>query len=235
MRAFEQALEIDPGSVDAWVGIATVLGERLAVGWSKSREQDMARCDRLLREALERDRSNPRALAELGRLRRIQNRLIEAQIELEKAIAIDRNNARAINQLGITLLFQGRPKAAFPHLEKCFQLNTERYQNVFYNYIWLGYRHLLMSNADKAVNLLRKARAANPQLWGTHSLLAAALGLRGDIDEVQSALAEAVNLNPEINSVARLRASYSAMSNPQFVVIWDKTAGVGLRRAGFPD
>ena len=120
LRAFEQALEIDPESVDARVGIGNVLGERLALGWSKSREQDMARSEQLLLEALERDRSTPRGLTELGRLRRIQNRLIEAQIELEKAIAVDRNNALAINQLGITLLYQGRPKAALPYLEKMF-------------------------------------------------------------------------------------------------------------------
>jgi len=92
-----------------------------------------------------------------------------------------------------------------------------------------------MSNADKAVDLLRKARAANPKLWATHSLLAAALGARGDIDEAQAILAEALRLKPEFNSVACLRATYSSMSNPQFVVILDKTAGVGLRRAGFPD
>ena len=50
-----------------------------------------------------------------------------------------------------------------------------------------------------------------------------------------AALAEALRLKPEFNSVACLRATYSSMSNPQLVVILDKTAGVGLRRAGLPD
>ena len=56
LRLFEQALELEPHSADAGVGIATVLIERVIAGWSKSREQDLARADQLLNEALERDR-----------------------------------------------------------------------------------------------------------------------------------------------------------------------------------
>ena len=60
-------------------------------GVSISREQDMARADQLLLEVLERDQDQPKAYFVLGRLRRLQNRLIESKIELEKAIALDRN------------------------------------------------------------------------------------------------------------------------------------------------
>ncbi len=120
-RAFERALEIDPQSVDAKIGLAFIVTEYVAEsrshvvnGVSISREQDMARADQLLLEALERDRDRPKAYLALGRLRRLQNRLIDAKIELEKAIALDRNNATAILQLGITLLYLGQPDAALP-------------------------------------------------------------------------------------------------------------------------
>jgi hypothetical protein len=39
-RAFERALEIDPRSVDAKIGLATALSEGVANGLSRSREQD---------------------------------------------------------------------------------------------------------------------------------------------------------------------------------------------------
>ena len=54
LQAFEQALAIDPASVGARVGIATILGEYLALGWSTSRE-DMARAEQMLVEAFARD------------------------------------------------------------------------------------------------------------------------------------------------------------------------------------
>jgi TolB-like protein/Tfp pilus assembly protein PilF len=170
-RAFEQALEIDPESVDARVGIATVLGEYLALGWSKSRQQDMERDEQLLLEALGRDRNNSQALSTMGQLRRLQNRLIESQIELQKAITLDRNHAGAILQLGITLMFLGHPEAAIPHIEKAIQLNP-RHQNIFYFYYWLGQCHLLLAHTDEAIDLLRKGRSANPQHPGTQMLLA---------------------------------------------------------------
>jgi adenylate cyclase len=234
-RAFEQALEIDPVSFDARVGIATILNEQLALGWSKSREQDMARSDQLLREALERNRNYSWALSELGRLRRLQGRLIESQIEFEKAIALDRNNTRAILQSGITLIFLGRPEAALPHIEKTLQLNPA-YQNVFYRYYWSGYCHLLMANTDEAIDFFRKCLAAYPGNPYPQLLLAAAIGLRGDVDEAKAALAEALKLKPEFNSIAQLRAnSPPYMSNPQFVALQEDTTFAGLRRAGVPE
>jgi TolB-like protein len=45
-RAFEQALEIDPRSVDAKIGIALVLANNVSDGWSGSVEQDKARVGR---------------------------------------------------------------------------------------------------------------------------------------------------------------------------------------------
>lgn len=65
-RAFERALEIDSRSVEARVGLAGVLGGKLADGWSSSRQQDPARAEQLLREALERDANRSTALCDGG-------------------------------------------------------------------------------------------------------------------------------------------------------------------------
>lgn len=233
--AFEQALAINPKSFDARVGVATTLNERLALRWSRSVEQDMARSDQSLSEAFARNRNDSWALSELGRLRRLQGRLLEAQIEFEKAIQRDPNNVRAVLQTGITLLFLGRPEAALLYVEKTLRLNPSD-QNLFYRYFWLGFCHLLIGDPDQAIDALTKARAANPQLDGTHVLLAAAFGLRGDLDEARTSLAEWIKFKPETNSIERLRAGLGAdLRHPQFLALFEKTVEPGLRRSGMAE
>src|SRR5262249_1599377 len=112
--AFERALEIDSRSVEARISLARVLGGKLADGWSNSRQQDPAHAEQLLEEALERDASSSTAHFAMGLLRRMQNRLPEAQSEFEMAIALDPNDARALYQLGATLTFLGHPEAGIP-------------------------------------------------------------------------------------------------------------------------
>jgi adenylate cyclase len=236
-RVFERALEIDHESFDARVGIATILNERVALTTSKSREQDMARSDQLLREALERNRNYSWAVSELGRLRRLQGRLIESQIEFDKAIALDRNNTRAILQSGITLIYLGRPEAALRQIETTLQLNPA-YQNVFYRYYWSGVCHLLLSQTEEAVDFFRKARAASPDFSYSYLLLAAAAGLKGDTDEAKTALAEFLKRKPELGSISRLRAfegSLSYTNEPHYVALHESTINAGLRKAGVPE
>jgi adenylate cyclase len=236
LRNFERALEIDPGSVDAKIGLAAGLVLNLANDWSSSvqLQQDEARAEHLLLDALERDPNRSWAHLSMGILRRIQNRLAESQIELETAITLDRNNARAIYQLGHTLKNLGQPEAAIPYFEKAIRLNP-RDLNIGSLYYGLGQCHLLLGHVDEAIDFIRKARTANPRLWFWHLWLAAALGLGGDLDEARDALAEATKLKPGANLLAASRALVRGTPNPQYRALRDKTLAVGLRRAGLPD
>jgi adenylate cyclase len=237
-RAFERALEIDPQSVGAKIGLAWIVTEYVAEGRphvvngvSISREQDMARADQLLLEALERDRDQPKAYFVLGRLRRLQNRLTESKTELERAITLDRNNSTAILQLGITLLYLGQPQVALQRIEYSLQLNPQT-QNVWFALFWLGDAHLLLGQTEAAIDFFRKSRAANPR--APPLLLAAALGLKGDVDEAKAVLAESLKVRPDWNSLAQLAKAPNWNASPQFVALREKTVDVGLRRAGLP-
>ena len=237
-RDFEQALELDPGSVDARAELAFILLSNKGMGWSKSPEQDQARAEQLLDEALERDGNNLRVLFAMGQLRRFQGRLLESQIVLEKAIALDRNHAPAIDQLGLTLIALGQPEAALPNFGKAISLNPLQNQNIFIYYTQVGLCHLLLGHADEAVDFLRRAYAANSRNWFVSETLAVALGFRGDIDEAKAALAESLELKPELNSLAKLHAAAPLSQfypHPQFAALAEKTWDVGLRRAGLPD
>jgi TolB-like protein/class 3 adenylate cyclase/Tfp pilus assembly protein PilF len=232
-RLFEWALEIDPQSIDAKSELAQLLVLKIKVLWSKSVKQDQARAEQLLVEALERDANSSMAHDTMGELRRFQNRLAEAQIEFETAIALDRNNADAFFHLGMNTMFLGRPEAAIPYVEKAIRLDP--HGPAIAPYYWaLGYSHLLLDQVDEAIDLLRRARTANPRFWFIPLALASALGLKGSLDEAKTVLAEAIKLKPEVNSLARWRDENS-VGNRDYWALWEKTAAVGLRRAGFPD
>jgi adenylate cyclase len=206
----------------------------LVDGWSSDFQQDVARAEKLLLEALERDANRSMAHEAMGMLRRAQSRLSDSQIELETAIALNRNEARTIFQLGQTMMWLGHPEAAIPHIEKAICLNP-RDPNSANFYRMLGLCHLYLGQVDEAINLLRKARAGNPRFWFAHLYLAGALGFRGDIDEARVALAEAIKLKPEVNSLARFGAQFPWITNPPYWALLEKTVNLGLRHAGFPD
>jgi TolB-like protein/Flp pilus assembly protein TadD len=232
-RTFEQALTLDPRSIDARIGLAQTLIAFVLLGWSTAIQQDEARAEQLLFDALGRVPNSTLAHYALGVLRQLQNRLAEARAEMEAAIALDRNNAWAAKGLGQTLIYLGRPQEGIPHIEKAIRLNPFD-PNVTVFYWALGHSHLLLGHVDQSIDLFRKAIATNPSAWYCHLNLAGALGLRGDLDEARAELAESLRLNPGFNSFAAWRAS-PANTNPDYSALADKTILLGLRRAGFPD
>ena len=236
-RAFERALEIDPESIDARVGLARVLTVELVGNFAPRPntdfQQEGERIERLLLEAIEGDPNNPRARATMGRLRWVQNRLAEARIEFETAIALDPNDSFAHVQLALTLLFSGDPAAAIPEAEKAIRLSPRDPQ--LWGYYWpLGFCRLLLNEPGAAIELLTRARATNPRNWLIHFLLAAALGLRGDVDGAKGALAESLKRNPDVDSLAAYRA-FRPWGSPQYWALFEESAAVGLRRAGLLD
>ncbi len=233
-KAFEQALEIDPKSYDAKLGIASVLVVSLAGGTSGEPEKDEARADALLSDLLARDPNRSQLHTTIALLRRVQDRLPESRIELERAIELDPNNAIAYGQLGLTLIYLGEPAAAIPLEEKRIRLNPND-PNIALAYWSLGLAHLLLGHIDPAIELFAKACAANPRVYYFYLDLAAAEALKGDLKPAQAALAQSLKLKPEINSMSRQRARWAYTNNPAYRVLAEKTVDVGLRKAGMPD
>jgi adenylate cyclase len=225
---------MEPDSIEAKIGLAATITQIMVEGSSSSFGEDETLAERLFRDVLERNAHHPMARAQMALLRRVQNRLNEAQAEAEIAVSLDRNNELALKQLGQIMLFQGNPVDGIPHLEKAIRLNP-RGRNLWSIQWPLGQCHLLLGEADEAVRLFRKACAANPTAYYLHLNLAGALGLRGDLDEARLAIAEALRRKPEVNSLGRYRALTPWITNSRHWALRDKTLNVGLRRAGFPE
>jgi adenylate cyclase len=203
----------------------------VADGWSQSAKQDLARAEQLLLDVFHIDGGISYARTALGVLRRLQGRLNESQIELETATGLASNNPTAIGQLGLTLALQGRPEAAIPLLERSIRLAPYDPGTPFSHFM-LGACHLLLDHIEESIICIRKARAGNPRLYYAHLALAAALGLKGDLEEASAALGQAREIRPEIGSLSDMRASFA---NPDFVTLFERTMCVGLRRAGVLD
>ena len=243
LRAFERALEIDPRSNDARIGIARVLIGNLGNGWSSSSYRqdatirDIARAERMLFEATESDANQSMPYAILGMLRRMQVRLAESRIALEKAITLDPNSEVGNRQLAWTLLFLAEPDAAIARGEKSLRLSP-RDPYIFAVYQVIGWSHLVLNRVDEAIDLFIKGCTAHPRVWTFYYGLAGALALKGDLDGAKAALAESLKLRPEVNSVAQWYEYLpwtSKANNPQYWALEDKTLSEGLRRIGFPD
>jgi tetratricopeptide (TPR) repeat protein len=153
---------------------------------------------------------------------------------LETGIALDPNNTVAFRNLGLTLMQMGKPEEAIAYIEKSIRLSPHD-PTVGNNYGALGQCHLFLGHLDQAIELLRKARAADPRPFGLHLILAGAHGLRGDLDEARAEVTEASKLKPEVNSLAAWRAYAPWITNPPFWALREKTVNVGLRHVGFPD
>jgi len=235
LQVFGRALEIDPHSIDARIGIAWILAVKATEGLSTSVQQDNTRAEQLLLEVLVREPNRSMAHALMGLVRRINNQLAEAQSELETAILLDRNNAWAVRQLGLTMAFRGQPVLAVRYIEKALRISPR--EGLAGAYLHIGLCHLFLGRTDEAMSFLRKARAQNFRIWFIRLSLAGALGLTGDVEEASGEIAEALKLKPEISSIAEWRA-YLAITGHGFAPwqsLMDKTVYTGLRRAGFPE
>jgi adenylate cyclase len=232
-QTFERALQTDPGSNEAKIGIASALLTKIANAWSTTAEQDTERAERLLLQALECNANNPWARATMGLLRRLQDRLSESLIEWETAVALDPNNVTAFRQLGYTLMHLGQPEAAIPIIEKGIRLSPSD-AGAPGAFQVLGLCHLLLGNLDLAIELSTKARSGNPRLYYTHLHLAAALALKGDLDKAKATLVDGIRLRPEVASIRQLRSTVP-YANPGYMTLLEKTLLKGLRLADMPD
>jgi adenylate cyclase len=235
-QAFERALEIDPRSNDARIGLAMVLASAVGMGISAgSAAQDLPRAEQLAAEAIESDPNSSKAHEAMGRVRSNQkDRLREAQAEFETALSLNRANTNAVRQLGWISLHLGEPEACIAQGEKGLRLSGHD-PSAWPFLAQLGLCNLAANHVDVATDWLIKARATAPQVWWIAFNLAGALGLRGDLDGGRVALAESLKLKPEINSIGQYLARKSWYSSSQELPIENRTLLEGLRRLGFPE
>jgi TolB-like protein/Tfp pilus assembly protein PilF len=234
---FGRALALDPRSAEVQSMLAQELASRALDHLADSAgcaRADTARADALVGHALNASPRSVSAHFAKAQVRRWQRRYEEAAAAYETVIALDRNSARAYAHLGRTKMLTGAIEETIPLTQQAIRLSP-RDPVIGSWYYRVGLVHLLQSCIDDAVLWLEKARNAAPGLPYTHSHLAAAYALKGDVDRAAASLAEAKRLGIEgrYASIERLKRTHTI--SPALAAAYDATYFAGLRLAGMPE
>ena len=233
---FERALALDPRSIEAQSRLASALVQRGLYAAPEAERADWERAEALINQALAVSPQYPLAHEAKGVLFQAQRRCEDAVREFEMVLAVDRNAVSALVNLGwCKFLTGGSGDEAVQLIEEAIRLSP-RDPFIAGRYYRIGFMHLLLSRADQAIAWLEKARSADPRSAPTHHFLAAAYGLKGELDRAAGELAEAQSLtgSDRYSTIARCRAN-GTLNTP---AIRDRFEGIflaGLRKAGMPE
>jgi TolB-like protein/class 3 adenylate cyclase len=238
--SFEHALELDPQSTDAQLGLAAILLDRVLDFGSGSaaddQHRDIHRADELANRALAAAPRSPSAHSVKGNLLRVQRRCAEAIPEYETALSLDPNMAGALANIGRCKIYIGPIEEAIPLLEQSIRLSPR--DPLLGNwYFRIGESHLLQSHIDDAILWLKKGERALTAWSGVRGFLASAYALKGDNERAATELAEARKLSGEGSlwqSIALARAG-TRYETPAIRALAEATFFEGLRRAGVPE
>jgi adenylate cyclase len=232
---FEQALLVDPASVDARALLAVALIGRVFEQLTDSAAPDIERAELLIEEVFAAAPRHPVAHFARAQALRARGQYDAAIPEYEIAIALNRNWVVAIAALGLCRFLAGSIEAAIPAQEQAIRLSPRDPR--LPNWYWrIGMVHLLQARIDQAILWLEKARGANPALPGPHAWLASAHALVGDSERAAAELADARqrSVTQRYSSIARLR-TVADWGVPKVRALFETTFFDGLRRAGVPE
>jgi adenylate cyclase len=235
VRLFDQALALDPQSVEAQTWLADVLSLHTLRQRTDRAASDIARAEELVKQALAASPRNAHAHYDKAQILRAQGRCREAIPEFETVISLNPNFGSAYANLGWCKFLTGSIEDVIPLEEKALRL-TPRGPFVGTLYLRIGTAHFLQSHYEDAIGWLEKAR--NATLWPAEerSYLASAYALTGQNERAAAELAEARRMSPDdrYSSITRLRAveNYGAL---EIRALRETTYFAGLRKAGMPE
>ncbi len=218
---FQEALQINPGYVEAHINLGNALFQRGKVDEAIAQYQralqinpDYAGAHYDLGNALLRQGSVDEAIAQYQRALQIRpdyalahgnlgNALLqkgnvdEAVAHIQRALQIKPGNATAHNNLGNALLRKGSVGEAIVNFRKALRINPD-YAEAHYN---LGNALVKEGDADEAITHFQKALQINPDYAEAHYNLGNALLQKGRVDEAIAQYQKALQIKPDYAEV----------------------------------
>jgi TolB-like protein/DNA-binding winged helix-turn-helix (wHTH) protein len=234
---FEQAIALDPNSLEAQGRLAVALATRVLDDRSDNVGSDLDRADQLVERVLAKAPFSPLAHFAKAQLLRARHQCEAAIPEYEAVIATNRNSLTSIANIGRCKIYLGQIDDGIALEQQAVRLSPhDPFLGVWY--FRIGQARLLQSRPDEAIRWLVEADRAKPAFLFVHTWLAAAYGLSGDLQRAAAELAQARKLSRsgEPVSIAIERtASAREFAAPMPRSLLETTYLAGLRRAGVPD
>ena len=228
---FERALALDPGNIEALVGVALIdlnRGANFSTGDGAAR---LAAAEATLIKVLSMDPHYAQAHRHMGYVQIFTNRANRGIAECEQALALDRNLPNAHALIGLAKYFLGRGEETEGHIHEALRLSP-RDIFAFRWMMWVGLAKVQLNSDAEAVAWYRRGVDANRNFPLAHFHLAAALAQLGLLDEARAAAQAGLTFNPGF-TVRRFRAA-GFSDNPNFLAGRERMYE-GLRMAGVPE
>jgi adenylate cyclase len=233
---FEQALKVQPTSVDGLAGVATTLVFEFLNGYyDTGADKGLRRAELLLDRALTIEPRHLMALKAKAALRRAQGRFDDAIAAAEAVIAENPGEPWAYKEIGLSTMYLGDPERALQWFAKAERISPRDPGR----WTWLdgrGHALILLGRNDEAIRALNSALDANPKNVAPHAFLAAAYALLGRSDEARAALAAYEQMRPGTRiSTFRSRSPVPLVLTSAKHQQQRERLNEGLRKAGMPE
>jgi TolB-like protein/class 3 adenylate cyclase/Flp pilus assembly protein TadD len=228
---FERALALDPGNIDALVGVATVDTTTGAAMMTDDRAARLAAAEAALTRALSLAPNHAWAHCLLGVAQIHTNRAAQGIAECERALALDRNLAMAYGFIGLAKYFLGRSEETEAHVQEALRLSPhDAYAYVWQ--VWVGVAKLALGADEEAAARFSRSVEINRNFPLAHFFLAAALAHLGRLAEARAAARAGLALDPAF-TISRFRAG-TPSDDPIFLAQNERFCD-GMRKAGVPE
>jgi len=224
---FQRAIALDPGSVEALVGLAYVDG--MSFSLTDDQVAGFADAETALTKALSLAPDNALAHMLLGCTEICTNRVAQGIAECERALQLNRNLADAHATIGAAKILIGRAAETETHVKEALRLSP-RDSGVYRWLHWMGLAKLMIGADAEAVAWLRRSLETNRNNPLAHFHLGAALVLIQELNEARAAIQEGLTLDPTF-TIRRMRR----MSDHPTFRAEGKRIRDGMRRAGVPE
>ena len=228
---FERAMALDPGNVDALLGVGRADFEVGAAFLSDDRPARLAAAEATMGKVLSLRPNDALAHAILGLTQSQTKRAAQAVAEFERALALDPNLAAAHAYIGDAKIFIGRAGETEAHVNEALRLSPRDGLASLW-LLFAGGAQVTLGADEEAVAWLRRSIELNRNCPLVHFFLAAALANLGKLDEAQAETRAGLTLDSTF-TIQRFRADQES-DNPIFLAGKERTFE-GMRKAGVPE
>jgi adenylate cyclase len=224
---FERALAVDPGNLDALLGVGRVDYSVGGAYLSNDRAARLAAAETAIAKVLSVRPNDGLAHEIMGGILTQTKRADQGIAEFDLALALDPNLAVAYGDIGLAKMFVGHPEEAGARENEALRLSPRD----SFAWLWLhfaGAAKLNLGAEEEAVTLFRRSIENNRTNPLTHFFLAATLANLGKSEEARAEAKAGLALDPGF-SIGRFRSG-GENDNPMGERLME-----GMRKAGVPE